>query len=247
MPICPTDFRSVRHSPQINYFSRSFCNSLTILIFVSQKKITNIPNLGQGHLDICKAIYNHIAVINDALKRLDYDKKYFISAAEVKAAIETYCGRLNPVLWDDLLCFFDPHMTGIIDYTKFLNDVRAQVDVDVWAEDEEDAPQSTSLKSGFKEGRKAAKASGKSVTNNVSMQSGGYVSNKGHAMGTGAHGSSDVEASMKFLCEKIYEKFPSIRNAFMSLDKDRGGTIGKRELKQVRNCALTSRYERNLI
>ncbi|GMH85122.1 hypothetical protein TL16_g10130 [Triparma laevis f. inornata] len=213
-------------------------DSLTNMPYRFQKKMTNIPNLGQGHLQICKAIHNHIAVISDALKRLDYDKKYFISAAEVKAAIETYCGRLNPVLWDDLLHFFDPSMTGLIDYAKFLNDIRAQVDVDVFADDEDDKKaQATSLKSGFKEGRKAAKASGKSGHGNVSMQSGQV---RASAMGTGAHGSNDVEASMKFLCEKIYEKFPSIRNAFMSLDKDRGGTIGKRELKQILDdCCYT--------
>ncbi len=192
-------------------------------------KINNIPNLGHGHLHICKAIESKYAVIHDALKRLDYDRKFFISVQELKAAVETYCGRVNPVLWDDILCFFDPSVTGLVDYEKFLNDVRSQVNVDVF----EDA--NFSLRQGFGMG-----SAGGDIVHHHSMQTGSMVKSKGSAMGMGAHGSNDVAASLKFLCEKIYEKFPSIRNAFMSLDQDRGGTIGKRELKNILDdCCYT--------
>ncbi|GMI19813.1 hypothetical protein TrCOL_g2266 [Triparma columacea] len=200
-------------------------------------KLTNIPNLGHGHLHICKSIHQRISVISDALKRLDYDKKYFISSDELKASIETYCGRLNPVLWDDILHFFDPSMTGLVDYHKFLDDIRAQATADMFEEEDDDengnAGAVSNIKAGFKAGKKAGMMNSSKYTSHHGMQDGGFVTNKGSAMGTGSHGSSSVAASMKFLCEKIYEKFPTIRNAFMSLDTDRGGTIGKKELKNI--------------
>ena len=198
-----------------------------------QTKVTEIPNLGHGHLHICKAINQRASVIIDALRRLDYDKKYFIASEELKACIETYCGRLNPVLWDDILHFFDPSMTGLVDYFKFIDEIRDQATADTFADSSDDeAKPVKSMKQGFKDGKKAGLMKGETSTH-FSMQDGGFVSNKGSAMGTGSHGSNDVAASMKFLCEKIYEKFPTIRNAFMSLDTDRGGTIGKRELKNI--------------
>ncbi|GMI05839.1 hypothetical protein TrRE_jg7355 [Triparma retinervis] len=206
--------------------------------------LTNIPNLGHGHLHICKSIHQRISVIGDALRRLDYDKKYFISSEELKASVETYCGRLNPVLWDDILHFFDPSMTGLVDYLKFLDEIRAQATADVFEYDDNgsapsgSAAAASSMKQGFKAGREAGMMNSSKYSSH--MQNGVYVTNKGSAMGTGSHGSSDVAASMKFLCEKIYEKFPSIRNAFMSLDTDRGGTIGKRELKNILDdCCYT--------
>eukprot|EP00520_Triparma_pacifica_P017208 CAMPEP_0118661536 /NCGR_PEP_ID=MMETSP0785-20121206/16332_1 /TAXON_ID=91992 /ORGANISM="Bolidomonas pacifica, Strain CCMP 1866" /LENGTH=1313 /DNA_ID=CAMNT_0006554983 /DNA_START=25 /DNA_END=3962 /DNA_ORIENTATION=- len=210
-----------------------------------QTKITNIPNLGHGHLHICKAINQRISVISDALKRLDYDRKFFISSEELKASIETYCGRLNPVLWDDILHFFDPSMTGLVDYLKFLDEVRAQATADMFEDDDDEKNAKGvegvgSMKQGFKAGKKAGMMNSSAYNTHHGMQDGGFVTNKGSAMGTGSHGSNSVAASMKFLCEKIYEKFPTIRNAFMSLDVDRGGTIGKKELKNILDdCCYT--------
>ena len=191
-----------------------------------------VPNLGLGHLHICKSIDNKYAVINDAMKRLDYDKKFFISVQELKAAVETYCGRLNPVLWDDLICFFDPAVTGVVDYEKFLGQVRDQANYDQYAS-------GNSAYGGLRGGFGVTAADSK-VVSHISMQNGAAVENKGSALGMGAHGSSDVNASMKFLCEKIYEKFSNIRTAFMKLDQDRGGTIGRRELKNILDdCCYT--------
>jgi Ca2+-binding EF-hand superfamily protein len=184
-----------------------------------------IPSLGHGHLHICKSIDAKYAVVNDALKRLDYDKRYFISVHELKAAVETYCGRLNPVLWSDLVRFFDPSDSGVVDYESFLAQVRDQANYDQYATN---SPAYGGLRSGF-----GLTGGGAKVVSHVAMQNGGTVANRGTAIGMGAHGSNDVHASMKFLCEKIYEKFSNIRTAFMSLDQDRGGTIGKRELKNI--------------
>ena len=90
-------------------------------------KLDDIPNLGHGHLHICKAIEAKYAVIKDSLERMDYNKQGFLASRELLASVETYCGRCNPILWDDIMLFFDSSRTGLVDYKSFLNDVRDQV------------------------------------------------------------------------------------------------------------------------
>jgi len=182
-------------------------------------KLDDIPNLGHGHLHICKAIEAKYAVIKDSLERMDYNKQGFLASRELLASVETYCGRCNPILWDDIMLFFDSSRTGLVDYKSFLNDVRDQV-LNKYSEDNNS---NVSL-------RKAFNKAGGGVVSHHNMQDG---KRKGGGIGMGSHGSNSVEASMRFLCEKVYEKFPTIRSAFMSMDKDRGGTIGKRELKKI--------------
>lgn len=207
------------------------------------RKQATIPQLGHGHLVICKSIAARLSAISDALKRLDYDRKHFISCDEFKIAIETYCGRVNPVLWDDIMHFLDPSITGLVEYAKVLADIKHQAEYDSFddSDDEMGSPTAVdlSLRQGFKKGVGSPTAA-HDGTSHHSFQKGSMVKNKGSAMGMGSHGSNDATAAMRFLCEKIYEKFPTIRNAFMTMDTDRGGTIGKRELKNILNSCCYS-------
>ena len=185
------------------------------------EKVDKVPNLGHGHLHVLKAIEAKYSVIKKALERMDYDKRGFVTTKELLASVELFCGRVNPILWDDIILYCDPSRTGLTDYRRFLDEIRQQVKGSF----NDDNSSSISLRSGFNSGR-----TNDNIVSHVNMQTSNIK--KGHSA-LGSHGSSDVDASMRFLCEKIYEKFSSIRSAFRSLDVDKGGTIGKKELKNI--------------
>jgi len=187
-------------------------------------KLDHVPNLGHGHMHICKTIEAKYAVIKDALERMDYNKRGFVACKELQASVETFCGKVNPILWDDIVLFFDSSRTGLVEYRKFIEEVR-QLVKGKYGDDSNASP--STLRDGFNSN------GANSVVSHVNMQNSNHINKVGSALGMGSHGTSDVNASMRFLCEKIYEKFPTIRSAFMTMDKDRGGTIGKAELKNI--------------
>ncbi|GMI19808.1 hypothetical protein TrCOL_g2265 [Triparma columacea] len=153
--------------------------------------------------------------IHQAFKMMDKDRSGSLSAGELKALLDSYCYKVPDEIFANMLSLFDADGDGEISYHEFMAQVKRSVSGD----------------SGF--------------TPDMDVNGGGGGGGGEGSAGNGLNRAktkanaaerrriAKKQKTLKTLLGKIGDRFSTVRRAFMSMDKDKSGTLDYDELRMV--------------
>jgi Ca2+-binding EF-hand superfamily protein len=180
----------------------------------AKKKQQKVTKLLQ---DILEKIAEKHRTINKAFRFIDKDNSGSIDHDELRYLLESSGRKIDDETFEGVLAIFDADCSGDIEYREFLKHTK---DIMQGGETDEAMGVQLSNKEALKRGR------------------GGPAKQDGD--GGEEEQTRVVGAALRYLCEKIHEKWADIRKSFMMLDWDKSGTISPTELRAVLDdCCYT--------
>ena len=164
--------------------------------------------------NICAKIYSSHGSIREAFTSIDKDKSGFLDPDELKQLFEKSGTFVSDAIFAEILETFDEDNDGCVNFHEFVAKLK-----DIM-EPSETGGVGAHLASKEKV-KKYGRVHGGAVDKSLNVR-------KGHSVG----------AALRFVCEKIHEKWDSMRTSFRMLDRDGSGTISPEEFKACLDNAL---------